>query len=108
MADDLQMDIIVQRMIQPELAGVVFTINPVTGLEEVTIEATAGLGGELLAGRESVIPADSALLLQHRSQIINVAYQIAEHFGCPQDIEFAVQDGIVWILQSRPITRIGS
>lgn len=108
MADDLQMDIIVQRMIQPELAGVVFTINPVTGLEEVTIEATAGLGGELLAGRESAIPADSALLLQHRSQIINVAYQIAEHFGCPQDIEFAVQDGIVWILQSRPITRIGS
>ncbi len=107
-AYELQMDVIVQRMIQPELAGVVFTINPVTGLEDVTIEASAGLGNELLAGRQSSLPADSPLLRQYRTQIIEVAKQIAEHFGCPQDIEFAIQNGIIWILQSRPITRIGT
>ena len=106
--DDLQMDVIVQRMVQPELAGVVFTINPVTGLEDVTIEASAGLGDELLAGRESSLPADSPLLMQHRTQLVEVAQRIAEHFGCPQDIEFAIQNGIIWILQSRPITRIST
>ena len=30
--------------------------------------------------------------------------QAAQVFGCPQDIEWAVADGRLWILQSRPIT----
>ena len=44
------MQVIIQRMIQPELAGVVFTVNPVTGDEEVVIEACQGLADDLLAG----------------------------------------------------------
>lgn len=106
--NDLRMDVIIQCMIQPELAGVIFTINPVTGQDDIVIEATAGLGDELLAGRESSLPGDSSLLQQHSAKIIDAANRIAAHFGCPQDIEFAVQNDVVWILQSRPITRIGT
>lgn len=107
-ANDLRMDVIIQRMIQPELAGVIFTINPVTGQDAIVLEATAGLGDELLAGRKSSLADDSSLLEQHSAKIIDAAHRIAVHFGCPQDIEFAVQDDVVWILQSRPITRIGT
>src|SRR5207245_1167387 len=39
----IRMDVIVQRMVEPELAGVAFTVNPVMGTEEVVIEACAGL-----------------------------------------------------------------
>lgn len=105
---DLRMDVIIQRMIQPELAGVIFTINPVTGKDDIVIEAIAGLGDELLAGRKSSLPGDCSLLQQHSATIIDAANRIAAHFGCPQDIEFAIRDEVVWILQSRPITCIGT
>ena len=102
----LQMDVIVQRMIEPELAGVAFTVNPVTGVEEVVIEACEGLGDDLLAGHRTPLPATHPLLQQHRPKIERVARRIQRYFGAPQDIEFAVQGGTVYVLQSRPITRI--
>lgn len=102
----LHMGIIVQRMVRPELAGVVFTVNPATGVEEVVIEACAGLADELLAGRQAALPAGHPLLEQHRVQIERVARAIQRHFGAPQDIEFAIEAGEIYILQSRPITRI--
>ncbi len=102
----LSMGVIVQRMVRPELAGVVFTVNPATGAEEIVIEACAGLADELLAGRQAALPAGHALLEQHRAQIEGVARRIQRHFGAPQDIEFAIEAGELYILQSRPITRI--
>ncbi len=102
----LRMAVIVQRMIQPELAGVAFTVNPATGAEEVVIEACAGLADALLAGHQAALPAGHPLLEQHRAEITRVAQAIQRHFGSPQDIEFAIEDGRLFILQARPITRI--
>jgi phosphohistidine swiveling domain-containing protein len=104
--ESLTMHVIVQRMIQPELAGVVFTVNPVTGAEEVVIEACLGLADALLAGHQTALAADHPVLTQHRPEIERVASAIQRHFGAPQDIEFAIEDGELYILQSRPITRI--
>lgn len=105
--DSLRMEVIVQRMIQPELAGVAFTVNPIDGTEEVVIEAVAGLADDLLCGRTSALPNDHSLVRRHRGTIEEVARQIQRHFGAPQDIEFAIESGELWILQARPITRIG-
>jgi len=33
--------------------------------------------------------------------------RVGEHFGSPQDIEWAIRDGSVYLLQSRPITTLG-
>jgi rifampicin phosphotransferase len=33
--------------------------------------------------------------------------RVAEHFGCPQDIEWALGGGELYLLQSRPITTLG-
>ncbi len=102
----LRMGVIVQRMVQPELAGVVFTVNPATGAEEVVIEACEGLADELLAGRQTALPPDHPLLQRHRATIEQTALAIQRHFGAPQDIEFAIENGQLFILQTRPITRI--
>lgn len=102
----LIMGVIVQRMIQPELAGVAFTVNPTTGAEEVVIEACEGLSDELLAGRQPALPNHHPLLQKYKTEIERVARAIQRHFGTPQDVEFAIAQGELYILQSRPITRI--
>ena len=61
-SESLRMEVIVQRMIQPELAGVVFTVNPVTGAEEIVVEACQGLADDLLAGHQQPLPENHPLL----------------------------------------------
>ena len=102
----LGMTVIIQRMVQPELAGVAFTVNPSTGAEEVVIEACEGLADALLSGQGRALSSDHPLLKRHAPEITRVARSIQRHFGAPQDIEFAIEDGQLFILQSRPITRI--
>jgi pyruvate,water dikinase len=46
--------VVVQSLLDPDTAGVMFTTNPVTGASERMIEATWGLGEAVVAGR--VIP----------------------------------------------------
>jgi pyruvate,water dikinase len=46
--------VVVQTLLDPETAGVMFTSNPVNGADERMIEATWGLGEAVVAGR--VIP----------------------------------------------------
>ena len=55
----VHMDVIVQRMVQPELAGVAFTFNPVTGADEIVIEACEGLA-DAAGGPGAALPAPSA------------------------------------------------
>jgi pyruvate,water dikinase len=50
--EDLSMAVVVQQLISAEVAGVVFTANPVTGaLDELMINAAWGLGEALVSGR---------------------------------------------------------
>ncbi len=56
-SDDLRMAVVVQRMIPADVAGVLFTVNPLTGREhETLIESCFGLGEALVSGR---VNADS-------------------------------------------------
>jgi phosphohistidine swiveling domain-containing protein len=102
----IRMDVIVQRMIEPQLAGVAFTIDPTTGEERVVIEACEGLADELLSGTKAALPDDHPLVRKFRPQIEALARRVQRHFGAPQDIEFAADEDQVWLLQARPITRI--
>lgn len=105
-AGRIKMDVIIQRMVQAQISGVAFTVNPVSGKEEVVIDAVEGIGGDLLAGRISALENDATIVERYREEVAATAESIAEHFGCPQDVEFAVEGGLVWVLQSRPVTRI--
>ena len=46
--------VVVQALLDPETAGVMFTQNPITGADERMIEASLGLGEAVVAGR--VVP----------------------------------------------------
>lgn len=48
----VRMAVVVQRMVLPQAAGILFTADPVTGHRKVaTVEATFGLGEALVSGR---------------------------------------------------------
>ncbi|MGN5381514.1 PEP-utilizing enzyme [Streptomyces lasalocidi] len=45
-----------------------------------------------------------ALSEEDLTRLHGLGVRVAEHYGTPQDIEWAIADGEVWILQSRPVT----
>ncbi|MEI5098397.1 PEP/pyruvate-binding domain-containing protein [Streptomyces sp. PmtG] len=108
--------VIVQVMVAAEAAGVAFTRHPVTGVDEVVIEATAGLGDRLVAGavtpqrwildgETSAAPDGGGVLTARQAHdLTDVARRIEGLFGCPQDIEWAIAGDQLWVLQARPIT----
>ena len=66
----VKLAVIVQRMIAADVAGVMFTANPVTGARDETIvEASAGLGEALVSG---LVTPDRFVLrnTRHRWQIV--------------------------------------
>jgi pyruvate,water dikinase len=56
--------VVVQRMIESDCAGVMFTMNPVSGAQERVVEASWGLGEAVVAGL--VVPDNYALDMQGR------------------------------------------
>ncbi len=111
--------VLVQRMVNAEVAGVAFGADPVTGQRGVTvISAVSGVGDALVSGevdgqtyrinrQKTVIsaPEDHPLLEADTiDQITDLVYQVGVHFGRPQDIEWAVENNRVYLLQARPIT----
>ncbi len=141
----VQLAVVVQKMVFPEVAGIMFTADPVTSNRKVvSIDASFGLGEALVSGlvnadtykvrdgrvtdkkistkKLAVYPLPDggtheqalAPVLQNRQaltdeQILSLARigrQLEAHFGCPQDIEWCVADGSIYIVQSRPITTL--
>jgi phosphohistidine swiveling domain-containing protein len=114
----------VQKMVNAKLAGVAFSLNPISGKEEESlIEFCFGLGERLVSGHHTPsrlvldvqgntlqvsINEEGARLSPEQIQELVLALQnISAHFGSPQDVEFAFdQQDKLWILQSRPITTI--
>lgn len=110
--------VLVQRMLAPEAAGVAFTANPVTGERgEVVITAARGLGERVVSGEalgddwvvrdgapvcrrsvERAIDPDQAL------DVARLARRVEAQFGVPQDIEWAIEERRVYLLQARPMT----
>lgn len=120
---NLNMSVLVQKMIDASIAGVLFTMNPINGFEEECyLEFCQGVGERLVSGHvtpsrirynwieEKVIQEDTNQegTLIHPDQLkklIDLCVDIQAHYGKPQDIEWAIDSvGTVYILQSRPVT----
>jgi pyruvate,water dikinase len=48
--DDVRIAVLVQRMVPAVTSGVAFTINPITGADELVVNAGRGLGDALVSG----------------------------------------------------------
>jgi rifampicin phosphotransferase len=112
------MAVLVQAMVDADVAGVAFSANPLTGdRTEVVVNATRGLADALVAGAsdgdewsvrngetrrtsraEMVIDAPLA------KRVADLARRVDAARGGPQDIEWAVEAGRLFLLQARPIT----
>lgn len=113
------MAVLVQRMVPAEAAGVAFTANPITGDAEVLVSAVKGLGDRLVSGEASpdewvvrgdCVSCDSspegALDRSQVGAIAERARAVEELLGSPQDVEWAIADGELFVLQARPITAL--
>lgn len=112
--------VLVQRQVAPEVAGVAFSANPVTGAtDEVVVSAVPGLAADLVGGgvspdewlvkgsRATVVRAASQALAEPQVQAVAaLARQVAGVLGGPQDIEWAMAGGRLLILQARPVTAL--
>ncbi|MEV5832583.1 aminotransferase class III-fold pyridoxal phosphate-dependent enzyme [Nocardia sp. NPDC052112] len=117
--------VLVQRMVDARCAGVGFSIDALTGIEDhAVVEACRGLGERLVSGH--VTPTRYTLRLFDGAVVerdagdedvelnpvaaaelaaLMLAVQAQRHR--PQDIEWAIDgDGKLWLLQARAITAI--
>lgn len=133
---DVSMSVIVQRMVDAAVAGVLFTADPVSGRRNcLIVDAVPGAGeklvggeitpdhyvlsrdGEILAAHlrpgasllQSEVFVPEALLGPERLRELAAGAMLAEEeYGRPLDLEWALDaDGRVYWLQTRPITRLG-
>lgn len=141
----------VQRMVQSEKSGVMFTVEPVTSdPDKITIEAVWGLGEGIVSGEVSPdlyivdktngdilsitktpqetmiarnaegdggyetanawVPVDHHLVDQQKlseieiRELAAIGHAVEQHYGHPQDIEWAYEQGKFYLTQARPVT----
>ena len=108
------MNVVVQQMIDSERSGVLFTASPSNG-SAILIEAISGQGENLVSGqvsahryeisRKCYRPCGDELLTEEQiRQLYETAKSIRASFGGDKDVEWAIQGGILYLLQMRPIT----
>ncbi len=119
---DLGMAVVVQKMLDPIKSGVIFTVDPVSRRRDrMIIEAVFGLGEQVVSGevtpdhyvvdragdvkREHIIHK-RVLEPEEIRELAALGSRLATHFGTPQDIEWAREEGKIYLLQSRPITTL--
>ena len=141
------LSVVVQRMLEPDISGIMFTADPVSGHRQiVSIDASFGLGEALVGG---LVSADLYQVDKRRGRVVKrqisdkqiairalpgggveqvalddgqrrrpalseaqalelarLGSQIEAHYGTPQDIEWASENGQFYVLQARPITSL--
>jgi pyruvate,water dikinase len=143
--DEPVIAVVVQKMVNSDKAGVMFTANPRNNnLDSMVIEGAFGLGEVVVGGLVSpdYYEIDKAAMkvrdtrIAHKDfkiirdekgrnknvdlsekeaneqvltdkeiqQIAGLGMKIEQHYGSPQDTEWAIEGNKVYMLQSRPIT----
>lgn len=115
---ELKMAVVVQEMVEAVTSGVAFSKNPMTGLDEIVVEAVHGRGDKLVQGGVTpdrwinkwgewiVQPARTEIPFEVVEQVVNGVKKIARAYGSPIDLEW-VYDGrqVQWV-QVREITTL--
>jgi pyruvate,water dikinase len=109
--------VVVQRMVAADFAGVLFTADPVTGSRRTMVgNFVRGLGERLVSG-EATAPTFTLgrprgdytgppELRGFARKIYRLGAGIEKDLGAPQDIEWAIAQGELVLLQARPITTL--
>lgn len=138
----------VQKQIQSEISGIMFTVNPVNNNKnEIIIETIWGLGEYIVQGqvtpdqiildksnwsiisknhvsqdvqliksddetKEVAVPRSKQNKIkisdEFAKKIARIGQKLHNHYGKPQDIEFAIYKNELYVVQTRPITTVAS
>ncbi len=106
--------VVIQKMVDAEYAGVMFTEHPVNA-GAMLVEVVAGLGEDLVSGtvtpdsysfgkvsRTTLDDQECPIDLQH---LLQLGCELEKKYEHPQDIEWAYAGGKFYLLQTRNITR---
>lgn len=140
--EKVSLAVVVQKMVNSDKSGVIFSKDPSYKNDDTIVEAVWGLGEGIVSGlitpdtyivsdgkikskkiadKKKAITRDSAggktivklkeekahaqVLTDHQIiKLAGIAKDLEEHYGKPQDIEFAVENEEIFIVQTRPIT----
>jgi phosphohistidine swiveling domain-containing protein len=141
----VRLAVVIQRMVDAAVAGVMFTADPVTGTRRRTvIDAAPGLGEAVVSGSvdpdrfvvapdgriaerrpgrggvavrpvagggtervERAASGETCLTDEQVLRLAELGARVEEHYGAPQDTEWAVDaGGRLWLTQARPITTL--
>jgi pyruvate,water dikinase len=117
--DSLKMAVIIQEMVDPVVSGVSFSVNPLTGLDEVVIEAVEGRGDRLHQGgvtpdrwvnkwgKWTRQPEELHIDPDTISTVVSLTRQLADAFGRPIDLEWVYDGETIYWVQVREITGFG-
>ncbi len=143
---DLGHGVVVQRLIDAEKSGILFTANPVNGRrDQMLLNSSWGLGEAIVGGEVSpdqwIINKNKGIIVEKKiakkeimaarkengiefreipkekqeeislrkeeiSHLLNLGNEVEKHFGSPQDIEWAFENGRLYLVQTRPITSL--
>jgi pyruvate, water dikinase len=141
--DDLDMAVVVQQMVRADVAGVLFTCDPVHQRHDrMVVEAVLGLGEAAVSGEVTpdhyalkrdgtlkrakvarqpfaIVPsadggterrelgeegAGQKLDEDQLRALARIGEDLERRLGHPQDVEFAIERGEIYVLQARPVT----
>ena len=118
--EELSMAVIIQSMVEPDFSAVAFTTDPQTNdPDEVFISVVKGTGEKLVSGEENsddyVVDAEGdvrrlsgSLDIDKRiiREIADIGKKIEESYDKKRarDIEIAIKDQKIYVLQERPIS----
>jgi pyruvate,water dikinase len=104
-----KMGVIIQDLIEPDYAGVFFTHSP-SDSAKMYCEYVEGHAEKLVSGEVTPASFEFSKTLPSTPfslhALVNVSKEIFNIYGGPQDIEWAIKDNILFIVQSRPITSL--
>ncbi len=108
-----EMAVIIQEMIDPDFAGVLFTSSPMND-GKIYLEYVSGHAESLVQGEVTPhslqfdnFSVECPTQPMNFKQLLNESHNILKAYNnIPQDIEWAYKDDIFYFVQSRPITTL--
>ena len=117
---DVKMNVIIQKMVNSKYSGILFTSNPQGLLNESVIVVGRGLGNNVVEDKVDTTTyyfnnTDSIYYYEGDcdyldndmiNNLISISKDLKKYFGEYIDIEFAIENDDIYILQVRDITTI--